>query len=118
MIVVLDTNALMMPFEFRINLDFELERLLGSPKCVIPSCVVGELKRLARENRHARAALQLASRYEVIDVSAPGDKGVKEAAKLTGGYVLTNDRKFIDELVGEGVRVISLKNNHLVIEND
>ncbi|NPA74791.1 MAG: twitching motility protein PilT [Euryarchaeota archaeon] len=118
MIVVLDTNALMMPFEFGINLDMELERLVGAPRCVVPSCVVGELRKLARNNRYAKAALALSKKYDVIEVVLPGDRGVKEAAKRTGGYVVTNDRKFAESLMAEGIKVITLKNNHLVIEND
>ncbi len=116
--VILDTNALMMPFEFKLNIDLELQRLLGAPECMVPSCVMGELKKLARDNRHARAALKLASKYPVVEVESPGDSGVIEAAKKTGGYVLTNDRGLIRRLRNEKLGVITLKNNHLVIEYD
>ena len=35
--VVLDANALMMPFEYKINLDLELLRLLGEYEAYVPS---------------------------------------------------------------------------------
>ena len=38
--VVLDANALMLPFQFSINLDVELGRLLGECDVYVPSSVV------------------------------------------------------------------------------
>ena len=39
-IIILDTNALFIPFEFRINLDSELKRLFGVYEIIIPTCVL------------------------------------------------------------------------------
>ena len=52
--VVLDTNALLMPFEIRINLDLALRELLGDARIVVPGPLVGELKHL--DHRVAKAA--------------------------------------------------------------
>jgi len=38
--VVLDANALMMPFQYRINIDMELQRLLGNPAVYVPTSVI------------------------------------------------------------------------------
>ncbi|RLF65227.1 MAG: twitching motility protein PilT, partial [Thermoplasmata archaeon] len=43
-IVVADTNFLLAPFQFRFNLEYELERVLGGYKIVIPKRVLNELK--------------------------------------------------------------------------
>src|SRR2546427_73065 len=64
-IVLLDTNALLMPFQFRVNLETELGRLMGSADLAIPSPVWTELEFLAERDRDARAALQLAAREAV-----------------------------------------------------
>ena len=62
--VVLDTNALLMPFEIRINLDLALRDLLGDTRIVVPGPLVGELKHL--DHRFAKAAIALARKYEII----------------------------------------------------
>ncbi len=116
--VVVDSNALMMPFQHRINLDLELERLLGKFEIYVPSCVLGELKRISRRRHEAKAALQLAAKYSVVKVESLGDKGVMEAAKKLNGMVLTNDRAFITALHREGIGVIYMKQNHLVMYDD
>ncbi len=114
--VVLDTNALMMPFEYRINIDLELERLLGSPEVYVPSCVGGELERLAKKHRAAKAALQLMKKYKLVSVEKLGDDGVIEAGKSLNAYVVTADRGLMYRLIKENIGVITLSNNHLVIK--
>jgi len=42
-IVLLDTNALLMPFQFRVNLETELTRLMG-PRHRDPRAVLTELE--------------------------------------------------------------------------
>ena len=116
--VVLDANALMMPFEYRLNLDLEIRNTLGDANIFVPSCIVGELERLSKKRWEAKAALQLARKYEIINVENLGDKGVLEAAKKLKAYVVTNDRALARILKKEGIKVLSMKQNHLVIEND
>ncbi len=114
--VVLDANALLMPFEYKINLDLELQRLVGDAEIYVPSSVLGEVKRISKRRWEGRAALQLASRYRIFEVKSLGDEGVVEAGKKLDAYVVTNDRKLVEKLVKEGIKVISMSNNHLVIE--
>ncbi len=118
MSVVLDANALLLPFQFKINLDLELQRLVGTVEIYVPSCTVGEVRRLAKKRWEAQAAEQLMEKYKIIEVESLGDDGVIEAGKKLNAYVVTNDRKLIERLVKEGIRVITLKNGHLVIEYD
>ncbi len=114
--VVLDANALLMPFQYGINLDAEIQRLVGNAEVYVPSSVLGEVERIAKRRWEGRAALRLASKYRVFEVENLGDEGVIEAGKKLNAYVVTNDRKLISRLVNEGIKVISLSNNHLVIE--
>ncbi len=116
--VVLDANALMMPFEYHLNLDLEIKKILGDVHIFVPSCILGELERLSRRRWEAKAALQLAEKYDIINVEKLGDKGVLEAAKKLNAYVVTNDRALVKILKKEGLKVLSMKQNRLVIEND
>ena len=113
--VVLDTNALLMPFEIRINLDLALRDLLGEARIVVPGPLVGELKHL--DHRFAKAAIALARKYEIIPTEYTGDNAVVELAFKTGGYVLTNDKELRRRLRKENVPIIYLRSDtHLAID--
>ncbi|MBE6523114.1 MAG: twitching motility protein PilT [Thermoplasmata archaeon] len=114
--VVLDTNALLMPFEIKMNLDLALRDLLGEVRIVVPGPLVGELKHM--DHRYAKAAIALARKYEIIPTEYTGDNAVVEMAAKTGGYVLTNDKELRRRLRKEGVPIIMLRSGtHLVIDS-
>lgn len=118
--VILDVNALMMPFQFKINLDLELKRLLGACEILVPSQVLGELRNLSKAHPEARMALSLSKRYRAVE-SPEGtpDESIASLAKATKSCVLTNDRGLIERLKSERVRVIRLRSRtHLVLEGD
>jgi len=113
--VVLDTNALLMPFEIKLNLDLELKGLLGDFRCVVPGPLIGELKHL--DHKYAKAALQLARKYDIIQTTHSGDEAVIEAAIATGGYILTNDKKLRLAARNQKIPLIFLRSStHLILE--
>lgn len=113
--VVLDTNALLMPFEMRMNLDLALQELLGEVRILVPGPLVGELKHL--KHRYAKAAISLARKYEIVPTEYTGDNAVLELAIKTNGYVLTNDQELRRRLRKENVPLIFLRSgSHLVID--
>lgn len=115
--VVLDANALMLPFQFRINLDAELARILGDCDVFVPSSVLRELERVATRDRKGKAALALAAKYAVREVRGSGDRAVIAAAKDLGAHVVTNDRPLLAALRAHGIPRISLRSkSHLVVE--
>lgn len=106
-VVVLDTNALLLPFERSINLDAQLRSLLGNCEILVPGPLIGELKRSS--NKHARAAIGLAFHYKVVDTEATGDQSVIELAEKRDAYVVTNDRALIGRLRERRIKVILLR---------
>jgi len=113
--VVLDTNALLMPFEMRINIDLAVRSLLGDVRMVVPGPMVGELKNL--ENKHAKAALALARKYEIFQTETSGDDAIVETALRLDAYVLTNDKELRRRLRELRIPLIYLRSNHhLVLE--
>ena len=115
--VVLDANALMLPFQFRLNLDAEIQRVLGACDVYVPASVVRELERVAPRDRAARSALALAAKYRTTEVDAKGDAAVIAAARSLDAHVVTNDRALLAALRAEGIPRISLRSrNHLVLE--
>lgn len=115
--VVFDTNALLMPFEFRINIDIELKRLLGEFQAYVPGCVIGELKRSG--NKHAAVALSLARKYPIAETGTQGDAGVIEVARSLDAFVVTNDALMRSKLRKLGMKTIFLRSkSHLAIDGD
>jgi uncharacterized protein len=108
--VVLDTNALLLPFTDGTRLEEELERLVGSCQLVVPSSIIGELKQLAQNpstlGRNAKSALRLAQRCRVESTKLPGDDGLLQVARALGAIVVTNDRAIQAEAARSGLQVV------------
>lgn len=101
--VVFDTNALLLPFEQGLNLDLEVQNLLGDFVGYVPTSVIRELQ---GPGPTWKAARELAQKYRTINVTAQGDHGVLEAAEHLGAIVVTSDVAFQDTLRGEGIEYI------------
>lgn len=125
--VILDTNALLMFFQFKLNLEAELDRLLGGYRVVIPSVVVTELEKLSKSVPEAKVALQLSKQYEIIELDPTqltnnnsGDDADLEIIALASqlkAIVVTNDKILRSNLKSKNLRTIYLKSKtHLEID--
>jgi len=122
-IVILDSSAVMMLFEFSIDLEGELTRLLGAHHITVPKPIIQELTFLSEKgdgarNVKARAALKLIEKYDAIDVKGKtGDDAVFALAKQKSGIVVTNDRELRKRLKEQSLYVIFLRaKKQLMIE--
>ena len=118
MIVLLDTNAFMMPVQCKVDLFEGLGSLLGAYEPVVLSGVLGELEGLVhgrgRDAAAARLGLSLAARCTVIPSESgrgPVDEQLIAYAEKHSCPVATNDRDLRDALLSRGISVISLQNN-------
>ncbi|MCJ2532923.1 MAG: twitching motility protein PilT [Candidatus Thermoplasmatota archaeon] len=111
--LVVDANGLLMPFQFRLNLDTEIARLLGEVPVLVPESVLGELERLG--TKEAKAALALARKYEVVSTELCGDDAVIDVAERHSGAVLTNDRELIERLKKRAIPVLRLRSGHFLV---
>src|SRR5213592_1962122 len=103
-IVLLDTNTLLMPFQFRVNLETELTRLMGSADIAIPRPVWTELELLA-------------ARYRNIEACGSADDALLDLGASHRAVVVTNDQPLLDRLRAAGIPRIFLRSrNHLVAE--
>lgn len=117
--VLLDTNALLMIFQFKIALEKELDRLLGIYEIIVPGCVLEELKHIAVRNRTAKAALAYLQKrdYRIVDARGRADKTLLELAKERNAVVATNDQQLRKTLRSENIPVIFLRaKTHLALE--
>ncbi len=121
--VVLDTNALMMPYQFGINIEKELNRLLGICRIIIPRTVVEEMERLAEEEgevgRAAKLGLSIIKKkgFRLVETENKGDDGVIETALKMDAAIVTNDKELKKKAKKYNLPVIYLRGgNRLEIE--
>ncbi|MCD6158484.1 MAG: PIN domain-containing protein [Euryarchaeota archaeon] len=121
-IVVADTNFLLAPFQFRFNLEYELERVLGGYKIVIQKRVLNELKSLAgmrtRDSIAARNVLEMIKKkgLEIVDFNKnKADDEIIEAAKAFNGIVATNDRELRARALKEGIPCLFVREKKYLV---
>jgi rRNA-processing protein FCF1 len=113
--VILDTNALMVPEQFGVEIFSELERL-GYTECLVPASVLAELRALASTAKRgndkvaARVALGLAERCRVLgEAGLNADVAIERLALDEKAAVFTNDRALKKRLSSNGITVIYLR---------
>ena len=113
--ILLDANALMMPFQFRVDLLGELRNLIGAYEPLILTEVILELQGLSRGRGKggsaARSALILSQRCsETASGYSDGtvDEKIVRFAGEHGCMVCTNDRDLRETLLSRGIPVITL----------
>ncbi len=109
--VVLDTNALLLPFTDGTDILLEAEGILGAVRFVVPDAVVTELQTLADGQdataRAATGALRLLVRFERAATDLPGDDAVLNVASKLRAAVLSNDRLLQAEARRRGLIVLA-----------
>jgi rRNA-processing protein FCF1 len=86
-----------MLFEFSIDLEDELTRLLGKFRVLVPQPIHDELIFLSKHGKgkkryNAKPALELIKKYELSEAEGNGDDSVLNLARKFDGIVVTNDK--------------------------
>jgi len=109
--VIADTSALLAMFEFKVDVESELQRLLGKVELLVPSSVIDELKGLSKRKRSASAALGLIMKrgFKVVEAEGKGDAAILDLATRMRCPVLTNDSALKLALRERSIPVIYLR---------
>jgi len=116
--VILDTNFLMIPFQFNLDVFQEIEYLLQKKvDFVVPSSVKSELTGISARGGEGAAeaslALQLASRCRVVDVTLNAgesvDDAIVKASQKLSAVVATTDIELKKRLRDINVPVVYLR---------
>lgn len=124
-IVVFDSSAILMLFEYNINLKKELAKLLANYEIVVPSKIVEELKFLSEKGKGkkkqlAKPALLLIENYNIFfDNSKNADDAVLNVAKKLNGVIFSNDKELKKRAKKEKIKTIFMRNKkYLMISED
>jgi rRNA-processing protein FCF1 len=114
--VILDTNFLLIPFRFKINIIQELDYLIDvSHKFTISSMTLEELRRIGessgKDGMAARLALKMidASKIEIIKNEKEVDDWIVEYAQASNAIVCTNDTKLRRRLKPFHIKTVTMK---------
>ena len=116
--VVLDSNFLMIPFQFNLDVFQEIEYLLQKKvDFIVPSAVKNELTGISARGGEGAAeaslALQLASRCRVVEVTLDENETVDDAivksSQKLGAVVATTDIELKKRLRDINVPVVYLR---------
>lgn len=123
--VILDTNFLMAPAQFRVDILGGLEALLNQKtEPIVLSSTYGELQRIAssrlKEGKAAKMMLQLINKFRVVKAepypNETGDDVIVRFAKKFNCPVATNDKELRKRLRSLNIPVIYLRQrSHLAI---
>jgi len=124
--VILDTNFLFVPFQLKIDIFKELDKLFGKAELIILSSTFFELETLTKRRstkmtKQALAALEIAGKCVVMDIEMLPDESFDDALLRVAEYencaVATNDANLRKRLRENGVTVVYVrKRSHLVVE--
>lgn len=117
--IILDTNFLMMPNQFGIDI-FEY---LNDCELFTLSACIDELKKLAKgkgkNSKAAKVALELIKEknVHVIKTKGKADQEIVNQAAAGDYYVGTNDVELITRLKKKNVKIVRLKQKKYLIED-
>jgi rRNA-processing protein FCF1 len=111
--VIIDTNGLMIPGQFGIDIFMELKRL-GFDSYVVPRASVRELEKISthgrgRDRTAAKIAISLMERCTIVEKEGFADDVIMDLAASTEDAVLTNDIKLKKRLCSKGVTIVQLR---------
>ncbi len=111
--VIIDTNGLMIPGQFGIDIFSELQQL-GFFSYIVPSASVKELEKIVSTGRGkdrtaAKIALSLLDRCTIIDKNGYADNIIIDLAVGMDAAVLTNDTELKKRLCSKGVTNVYLR---------
>ena len=111
--VIIDTNGLMIPGQFGIDIFSELEQL-GFYSFIVPNASVKELERImatgrGKDKSAAKMALSLLDRCTIIDKNGYADNIIIDMAISMDAAVLTNDAELKKRLCSKGVTNVYLR---------
>ncbi len=118
--MIIDTNGLMIPGQFGIDIFSELKRL-GFDSYLVPRASVRELECIhaeakGKDKAAAKIALSLLDRCTIVEKEGNADDIILDLSLDTNAATLTNDIELKKRLCSKGVTIIHLREKtHLTI---
>ncbi len=111
--IIIDTNGLMIPGQFNVDIFSEMKRL-GFDSYLVPRASVRELEKISSQGRGrdraaAKIALSLLDRCTIIEKEGIAVDIILDMAAQTKAACLTNDIELKKRLCSKGVTIVHLR---------
>ncbi|VVB93303.1 Ribonuclease VapC9 [uncultured archaeon] len=111
--VIIDTNGMMVPGQFGLDIFSELERL-GFDIYIVTKPSIKELEKIyaegkGRDRKAAKIAMSLLDRCTIIEKNGFADDIIVEQAITEKAAVLTNDIELKKRLCSKGITTVYLR---------
>ena len=120
--IVFDTNFCMVPFEFKVDVIDELNRIMPEKfEILIPNLVIQELQKIANGTGKraiaARSALEFVKDFKKVEVEKRGsvDRSIVLYAKENGYILATQDKEMKRLAKSLGVPTITMRQKKYLI---
>jgi rRNA-processing protein FCF1 len=117
--LLLDSSFLLRIAEEPTDWENQVDQLFGQYMAVILSSVESELKSIAsgkgKRAKMAKVALEISSRFPVVERNGPVDKTILDFASERDAVVATSDAELASSLLERGIKVISLRNRRIFV---
>ncbi len=111
--VLLDSNFLLLPFQFRVDIFLELKRILPKHEVCVTRSVLRELEGIAKKRgaagRQARAALALANKLQIIETECEDVDETLLALASRNTIIATSDKVLKESIRKKKAPVIYLR---------
>jgi len=112
---VMDTNFLLLPYQYGVDVFGQLKELVPDGEIIVGSCILNELKRLAKNKGKTGSAARLAlkilrlQKVNVVETGLPADRWIFSYARSYRASVCTNDRGLRQRIKRLRLKCIVLK---------
>ena len=120
--IIFDTNFCLIPFEFKVDIFDELNRIIPEKyEIVIPNSVKEELKEIStKKNKRgiaAKSALEMIKKFKEVKLENIGgvDKSIMEFARKEGYAIATQDKKIKSTAKKYGIPIITMRKKKYLI---
>ncbi len=120
--IIFDTNFCMVPFEFKVDIIDELNRIMPEKfTIIIPDLVIDELRKIAegsgKKTIAARSALEFVKGFQIERVEKRGnvDTSIVYYAKEKGYALATQDKEMKKLARKLGVPIITMRQKKYLI---
>jgi rRNA-processing protein FCF1 len=113
--VVLDTNALLAPANYKIDVVTEISRLVPNAELVVLDATLRELSQHP-DRKAAKLALSIIDRCGVKSVASSGktDDAIISYAEKNGAVVFTNDAAMMEKCRKRRIKLMFVKKNKFI----
>lgn len=113
--LIIDTNTFIYAVQNRIDILESIRMSFPQLEPVMSLCVLNELRRLSRNNPHAKIAFSLFHNLPSVDGKGQGDDCILNTCVEKGMGLLTSDKELLNRARINNVKVLTVQDGRHIV---